>query len=75
MISEIEAIKTNYDGFILGFCKCGCKKQIDNLRTSKGLLHLYVYGHNRKGKKHPNFIPKVGPDHGMWRGGRIMNSK
>jgi hypothetical protein len=34
-----------------------------------GKLSKFKLGHNRRGMKHPNYIPKIGLQHGMWKGG------
>lgn len=39
-----------FESFVLGFCKCGCGKEIDNLRV-KSNWHLcrWINGHHNKG--------------------------
>src|SRR5215217_1207853 len=54
-------------------CACGCGIGISQRRTD-GKPKFYVYGHNRRNKKHPNYIPKLGERHGCWQGGKMINN-
>jgi hypothetical protein len=55
------------------FCLCGCGAIVTGI-TTKLKIKEYIQGHNRKGKKHPNYIPKLGEQHGKWKGGKIIDS-
>lgn len=59
MTGQTRVIK-KYEPFVLGYCNCGCKKEI-NLRTSKGSLKLFENRHNLKILK--------GEKHSQWKGG------
>lgn len=51
--------------FILGFCLCGCNKQI-NIRNKMGYLQRYDHGHNFRNKKRK---PRLPNEHYNWKGG------
>jgi len=51
--------------FILGFCLCGCKTEI-NIRSSCGYLIKYKYGHNWRNVKRK---PRFGKNAAHWKGG------
>lgn len=57
-----------FESFVLGFCKCDCKTEI-NIRTSSHYLKQFAHGHNR-----PNFGKHLGKNkngrflsNGYWR--------
>jgi len=54
-------------------CLCGCGTIVSGI-TTKLKIKEYVWGHNRRGKKHPNYIPKHGAAHGNWKGGKRLDN-
>lgn len=51
------------DEFILGYCKCGCKEQIE-IRAKRGFLKTWKQGHNNRGQR--NYF---------WKQGKFINSQ
>ena len=50
------------------FCDCGCGNLIPEI-NKMGKIAKFLHGHNRRGMKHPNYIPKIGKQHYNWKGG------
>ena len=59
-------------------CRCGCGTIVTGKtgRWKDGGYKTkeYVWGHNRRNTKQPNYIPKRAADHGKWKGGRMLNT-
>jgi hypothetical protein len=50
MTGRTRVVKV-YESFVLGFCKCGCRTEI-NIRRTDGKLKIFECGHSQKGKLH-----------------------
>jgi len=57
--------------FILGYCKCGCKKEIDIFDHWHYRLRRFIRGHNGRGLPHAGMKEDKNPN---WKGGRIKHS-
>lgn len=58
MIEEKKVIK-KFKPFVLGFCKCTCNKEFNNIRNGMYLRRYFKAGHNRKGVKPHNFKGRI----------------
>lgn len=70
LTEEYKVIK-RFESFVLGFCKCGCNKEIQ-IRNKQRKLAIYAHGHNTRGKKRFNPSGENAPN---YKGGIVKSGK
>ena len=58
-MSVIIRVIQRFESFVLGYCKCGCGKEIPLYDFRRKKLRFFVTHHNIKGKFHPMWIGRV----------------
>ena len=57
-MTEDRKVIKRFESFVLGFCKCGCNKQMPLKSRTGHYLNRYIHGHNAVGKT--NYFYKDG---------------